>query len=161
MNLNKKHKLLSIFSNYYTEQTNNGATKDISKSLCVDELIYHNKWSNENLDELHLLIEQLLKLNFIEIAKQNCECTREYVKYFATSEGKLAYYNNYFINQSWHKDKKILFPLIISALAFITSLGNVLYTIANNNKTEKLQEQVNKLETDKSQLEKKVEQLKK
>ena len=158
MNLDKKHKLLAVFCNHYTKQENNGATKDISKSLCVDELIYRNKWSNENLDELHLLIEQLLALNFIEPAKQNEECAREYIKYFATSDGKIAYYNKYFINQLLRKDKRFLIPVIISLLAFLTSLGNVLYTISNNNKIEKLQEQVDKLEIDKSQLVKKVMQ---
>lgn len=156
MNLDNKHRLLSVFCNNYTEQTNKGATKDINKSLSVNELIYQNKWSNENIDELYLLIEQLLKLNFIDVAKQNCECTREYIKYFATSEGKLAYYNKYFINQLLRKDKRFLIPVIISILAFLTSLGNVLYTISNNNKIEKLQEQLNKLQINKPLLVQKV-----
>ena len=156
MNLNKKHKLLTVFYEYDLTQTNKGATKDLSKSLCVDELIYFNKWSNENFDELYLLIEQLLSLNFINIAEQKCECTKEYVKYFITPEGKLAYYNKYFLNQSWHRDTRYLIPVIISALAFLTSLGNVLYTISNNRKIEKLQEQVQELKTNKSQGVKKV-----
>lgn len=159
MNLDKKHKLLSIFCNHYTKQENNGATKDISKSLCVDELIYHNKWSNENLDELHLLIEQLLTLNFIEPARQNGECTREYVKYFATSDGKLAYYNKYFINQLLRKDKRFLIPVIISSLAFLTSVGTLWYNISNNSKTEQLQGQVKKLKKDKLLLVKRIEQI--
>ena len=156
MNLDNKHRLLSVFCNNYTEQTNKGAKKDINKSLSVNELIYQNKWSNENIDELYLLIEQLLKLNFIDVAKQNCECTREYIKYFATSEGKLAYYNKYFINQLLRKDKRFLITVIISILAFLTSLGNVLYNISNNNKIEKLQEQLNKLQINKPLLVQKV-----
>ena len=68
-----------------------------------------------------------------------------------------ANYDKYFLNQSWHRDTRYLIPVIISALAFLTSLGNVLYTISNNRKIEKLQEQVYKLKTDKYQEVKKVE----
>lgn len=157
MNFNKKHKLLTVFYDYDLEQTNKGASKDLSKSLCVDEIIYLNKWSNENFDELYLLIGQLSSLNFINVAEQNCECSKEYIKYFITTEGKLAYYNKYFLNQLWHRDIRYLIPVIIAALAFLTSLGNALYTISNNRKIEKLQEQVQELKTDKSQGVKKVE----
>lgn len=152
MNYNKKHKLLTIFFNYDFDSISNGLTQDCNRATTADNIIYSSLWSNSDIEELFLLIEQLINLGYIKEFPQKEDVRREYKMYFITSEGKLAYYNKTFLNQLLRKDKRFLIPVIISSLAFLTSLGNVLYTISNNKKIEKLEVQLEKLEKSKSQM---------
>lgn len=154
MNYNKKHKLLTIFYNYDFETTSNGAIKDSSKSTTADNIIYSSLWSNSDIEELFLLIEQLINLGYIKEYPQKEDVRREHKMYFITSEGKLAYYNKSFPNQLLHKDKRFLIPVIVSSLAFLTALSTLLYNISNNKKIEKLEVQLEKLEKSKFQMEK-------
>ena|SRR6218665_1583651 len=142
----KKHNLLALFYNNYVEETNKGFTKDMSKALSIDNIIYDVKWSNKELPELESYIEQLKILNFLSVVEQKSKVGWHQELYVITNEGKIAYHDRVLLNKLWWKDVRFWLPLTVSIIGALLSLGIAVYKIPKEDRILKLEQRLDKVE---------------